>query len=137
MDPSTQTTIGMLLITFVAIVFSASAITGAVIHHRKEEWPTHALFHTVEGAMYSQGLAGMIVILTWFPFRDGEFWSWWTIIFIAIWVHGGHLLGDALTKGGLRNDIPALGPGKVIYSLTITSMLIYAVGLALAFQHFD
>ena len=64
MDPSAQTTVAMSLFTFVAIVFAFSAIRGAAIHYRIEPWPTHALFHTVEGALYTQGLSGMVVILT-------------------------------------------------------------------------
>ena len=78
----------------------------------------------------------MVVVLTWIPFRDGEFWSWWTILFIAVAVHGGHLLGDVLTEGGLRNDMPAQGRGLVVYSLTIFALVIYAVGLGLSYQHF-
>ena len=136
MEPSIQTTVGMSIFTFLAVGYAMVSARGAILHRIRESWPSHAHFHTVEGALYTQGLCVLVVALTWFPFRDGGDWSWWTIMYLAIAMHGGHLLGDALTRGGLRGGETAQATGPMIYSVTVGALLLYAIGLGLSYQHF-
>ena len=137
-DPSALTLAAMWLFTFLAAGLAVVSARGAVIHYREAPglWPSHPVFHTVEGSLYTQGLCVLVVVLTWVPFRDGQAWSWWTLMYLAVAIHGGHLLADALARGGLRGDGTTLGSGPVVYAVTGVALLLYAVGLGLSFTHF-
>lgn len=136
MDISIQTMAAMALFTALAAAFAAVDTRGGFIHFRTEPWTKHAMFHAVTGLFYTQALCVLVMVLTWIPFRQGYWWSWWAIMFVAVAIHGGHFLGDALTHGGLRGGGTAQGPGLVFYSATGVALLLYAVGLGLSYQHF-
>lgn len=136
MDPSTLTYVAMGLLTALAVGFAAVDTRGGIIHFRTEPWTKHAMFHAVTGLIYTIALCVLVVVLTWIPFRQGDWWSWWAIMFIGASIHGGHLLVDALTRGGLRGGGTAQGPGLIFYSATSFALVMYGVGLGLSFAHF-
>lgn len=136
MEASIQTLIGMSIFTAAAGVFAAVDTRGAFIHYRTEPWTKHSMFHAVTGLFYTQALCVLVVLLTWVPFRDGQGWSWFAILFIAVAIHGGHFLGDAITHGGLRGGGTAQGPGLLFYAGTGVVLVSYLVGLGLSAQHF-
>jgi hypothetical protein len=134
MERTIRTKIGMWMFTVLAVVFGAVDARGGLIHLHTEGWgSSHA--HMVTGLFYTLALCAVVIILTWIPFRRGEQWAWWTIAMVAVTIHGGHLLGDALTEGGLRGGGTAQGPGMVFYSLTGLALLLYVVALLLSWRH--
>ena len=135
MEMSTLTLVGMSIFTAAASAFAAIDTRGAIIHYKTEPWTNHAMFHAVTGLFYTQALCVLIIILIWIPFRQGHMWSWWTTMFIAVAIHGGHLVGDLMTEGGLRGGGTAQGPGIIFYSLTVAALVAYFVGLALTYGH--
>lgn len=136
MDLSIQTIVAMGLLTALAVGFAAVDTRGGIIHFKTEPWTKHAMFHAVTGLIYTIALCVLVVVLTWIPFRQGEWWSWWAILFIGVSIHGGHFLVDALTKGGLRGGGTAQGPGMVFYWATGFALIMYAVSLGLSYSHF-
>lgn len=136
MEPSTQTLVGMSLFTAAASAFAAIDTRGAIMHYKTEPWTNHAMFHAVTGLFYTLALCGLVVLLTWIPFREGHVWSWWTVLAIGVTIHGGHFLGDAVTHGGLRGGGTAQGPGMVFYSGTGLALVGYLVASGLTYQHF-
>jgi len=136
MEVSKQTKIAMWIFTFAAMAFFIVDTRGAFIHLRTEPWTNHAMFHAVTGLFYTQALCVIVLILTWIPFKKGQLWSWWTIMLIGVTIHGGHLIGDIMTDGGLRGGGTAQGPGMIFYSLTAVALLLYLAGLALSRKHF-
>lgn len=136
MEPSTKTKVGMWMFTVLAVVFGGVDARGGLIHLNTPDWGTHhAQFHMITGLFYTLALCAIILILTWGPFKRGEGWAWWTIALAAITIHGGHVLGDAMTEGGLKGGGTAQGPGLVFYSLTCLALFLYLVALALTRGH--
>lgn len=133
---STRTKIGMWMYTVLATVFGFVDARGGLIHLRTEGWGTnHALFHMITGLFYTLTLCVLIVILTWIPFNQGQRWAWWSIVLAALTIHGGHVLGDQLTHGGLSGGGTAQGPGMVFFSLTLTALALYVVAFILTWPH--
>jgi len=130
-----RTKIGMWMLTILPLAFAGVDARGGFIHLRTEDWTDHAMFHMITGLFYTLALCAVIIILIWIPYRRGERWAWWTIAMIAITIHGGHFLGDALTHGGLRGGGTAQGPGLIFYSLTGAALALYIVALALTWKH--
>lgn len=136
MQPTQKTKIGMWMLTVLPIAFGLIDARGALIHLHTEGWGSHhALFHMVTGGFYTLALCATIVILTWIPFKQGLRWAWNTIVMLGVTIHGGHILGDYMTDGGLRGGGTAQGPGLVFYSLTCTALGLYIIAFVLTYPH--
>ena len=136
MELSVYTKVAMGIFTFVAVGFILFESFGFVVHLRTEPWTKHALFHMITGLFYLQAICVLIVVLTWFPFREAEYWSWWAILFAALSVYGTHFLGDPLTGGGLHGHQTAAAPPWVLNFLNVLALVTYAFALGISYQHF-
>lgn len=77
------------------------------------------------------GAYGLIFVLVLIPLRRGERWAWFAVAGAALTVHGGQLLSDLATGGGLRNQAPVLGNGSIVFTGIVVVLALYAIGLAL------
>lgn len=134
-EVSRRTKIALWLFTVLAVAFFAVDTRGAFIHYYSAGWEPHAMFHAITGLFYTQILCILVVILSWIPLRQGQYWSWWAVALIGIGIHGGHVVGDWLTDAGLRGQQAAQGAGIIFYSGTLLALFLYLVGLAMSYRH--
>lgn len=134
----TKKKIAMWLFTFLAVSYFFVESRGAFMHWKDMLgiWEPHAMLHAVQGAFYTQALCILVVVITWIPFRKGERWAWWTVGFIGVALHGAHVVGDAMSHGGLRNAEAAQGSGAMFYALTVSALILYIVSFLLSRKYF-
>lgn len=135
MQLGTRTKIGMWLFTILSAGFFVVDTRGAYFHWLREGWPDHAMFHAVTGLFYTQIICIMIMVVTWIPLRQRQPWSWWAIALMGIGIHGGHVLGNALTNEGLSGAQAAQGPGTIFFAGTVSALVLYCLGLYLVRPH--
>jgi len=130
--------IAMWLFTFLAMAYLIVESRGAFMHWQENIniWEPHAMLHAIQGAVYTQALCIMVVVLTWIPFRKGERWAWWSVGFIGVALHGAHVIGDAMSHGGLKGAQAAQGSGEMFYAITVTALILYIVGFFLSREFF-
>ncbi len=135
MGLSLRTRIGMWISTVCAAAFFVIDTRGAYFHWKDEPWPNHAMFHAVTGLFYTQILCILIIVLTWIPLKKGERWGWWALCIGGPGIHGGHIVGNALTNQGLSGAQAAQGPGIIFFTGTCIALGLYIVSQILTFPH--
>lgn len=127
-------TIGLTLFTILPIFAAVVESRACIGHLFRDDWSDHAMFHMFMGLGGLLAAYGLILFLAWGPLRRGERWSWFAIAYAATIVHGGQLVSDIITNGGLRNQDPIAGSGTVIFAAIIMILVLYAVGLSLTWS---
>lgn len=124
----------MWLYTILSMSYLVIETRGAYLHwvEKIDVWEPHAMLHAIQGTFYTQALCILVVVITWIPFRRGEYWGWLTAGCIGIVLHGSHVIGDAMSHGGLRNAEAAQGSGAFFYAGTVTILLLYIAGFILS-----
>lgn len=135
MELSKGTKIAIWTLLIHALGYVILETRGAISHLKTDPWEPHAKYHGITGLFYQHALLAAVALLTWFPLRQGRRWGWWGIAMIALAMHGGHIVGDAVTDGGLRKAQVAQGSGRFFYFVTISELVLYGVALALSFRH--
>ena len=128
----------MWLFTFLAVAYLVVETRGAFMHWQEmiDVWQPHAMLHAIQGAIYTQALCIMVVVITWISFRRGERWAWYAVGFIGVSLHGAHVLGDIMSHGGLSGAQAAQGSGQMFYAITVTALVLYIVGFIMAREYF-
>jgi len=121
--------LGFALLSFLPVSILLIETKVGWTHLAHEPWPAHAMFHVMIGVFCLQLVLIAVPLLLWTGVRRGRRWAWWAIAVCGTTVHGGHLLADAVSGGGLRNAATATLPGNVLYDLTLTYWVLYGVGL--------
>lgn len=129
-----KTKIALALFTILPIITGIAETKACVGHFFKENWPPHAMFHMFMGLGGLLAAYGLILVLAWIPLRKGESWAWFAISFIVLMVHGGQLLSDFVTDGGLRNQESVVASGPVLLGIIATILLLYVFALALTWN---
>ena len=93
------------------------------------------MFHMLMGLGGLLATYGLILFLTWGPLKRGERWAWYAIGFAAFMVHGGQLISDVITGGGLRNQETIVASGSFLIGAVVIVLFFYGVGLALTWSH--
>jgi hypothetical protein len=127
--------IGLAIFTVLPIVSGIVETKASIGHFLKSPWPPHVMFHLFMGLGGLLACYGLIMFLAWGPLRRGDRWSWFAIAYAAAVVHGGQLISDLITNGGLRNQDPMAGSGTFIFGVIIVILVLYGVGLSLTFPH--
>lgn len=123
--------LGFAILTVLPLFASIIDSRVCIGHFVQGEWPPHEMFHLLMGLAGLLTAYGLILVLVRIPLRRGERWAWFSIAGAAVAVHGGQLLSDILTDGGLRNQAPILGNGSLIFGGIVVVLILYGVGLAL------
>jgi len=124
-------TVGLAILTFLPLVAALVETRACIGHFLQKEWPPHELFHLLMGLSGLLATYVLILTLVWIPLRHGEHWAWFAVAFAAIIVHGGTIISDLVTDGGLRKHVVILGGGAKIFAGIFVTLALYAVGLAL------
>jgi len=97
-------------------------------HLSDPAWLMHAKNHLVRGMFGGTGLALVGLIVTFGPFRKGEYWAWWTLLVLGIFAFGGFWLSDLIANFALPAE------QKYAFLVNTLSSAFYISGLALAWQ---
>jgi hypothetical protein len=81
------------------------------------------------------GAYGLILTLVWIPLRRGERWAWFAIALAALVVHGGTIISDLVTDGGLRKHAGIVASGSKLFAGIFVALALYAVGLVLTWPN--
>lgn len=122
---------GILLLSFLPLFACVVDARVCIGHFLQSGWPPHESFHLLMGLAGLLAAYGLIFVLVRIPLRRGERWAWFAIAGAAITVHGGQLLSDIVTDGGLRNQAPMLGNGSMVFGGIVAVLFLYGVGLLL------
>ena len=96
-------------------------------HIVDRSWPIHARFHMVQAFFWITGLDLAILVLIWWPLRNRELWSLWTLLALLFFAQISYFLAILVLPKGLR---PSAGNWhEWVYGL---DAVIFAVGLFLA-----
>lgn len=117
------------LVVFLALVTLLAETRAGWSHLLRADWPAHARFHLMIGLFCLQLLLVSIPVLVWVVLRRGQRWALRALAVIAGTVHGGQLLADAVSGGGLRMASTASLSGEILYGLTASALLLYGVGI--------
>jgi len=129
-----KTKLGISILTFVPLFAALTESRACIGHFLEGEWPPHEMFHLLMGLSGLLAAYALILVLVWIPLRRGERWAWFAIAAAALITHGGTLISDFVTDGGLRNYAVILGSGAVIFAGIFVALALYAVGLALTWS---
>ena len=130
-----KTKIGLTIFTVLPLLAGISETKACIGHLLQDNWPPHAMFHMLMGLGGLLATYGLILFLTWGPLKRGERWAWYAIGFAATVVHGGQLISDAITDGGLRNQEAIVASGSFLIGAIVVILLLYGIGLALTWSH--
>ena len=127
--------IGLIIFTVLPLLAGISETKACIGHLLQDSWPPHAMFHMFMGLGGLLATYGLIIILTWGPLKHGERWAWYAIGFAATMVHGGQLISDVVTDGGLRNQEAIVASGSFLIGVIVVILILYGVGLSLTWSH--
>ena len=130
-----KTKIGLFILTVLPILTGIAETKASIGHFLLDNWPSHAMFHMFMGLGGLLATYGLILFLAWGPLKRGERWAWYAIGFAASMVHGGQLISDVITDGGLRNQEAIVASGSVLIGAIVGILLLYSIGLALTWSH--
>ena len=130
-----KTKIGLTIFTVLPLLAGISETKACFGHLLQDNWPPHAMFHMLIGLGGLLATYGLILFLTWGPLKRGERWAWYAIGFAATVVHGGQLISDVITDGGLRNQEAIVASGSFLIGAIVVILLLYGIGLALTWSH--
>ena len=130
-----KTKIGLTIFTVLPLLAGISETKACIVHLLQDNWPPHAMFHMLMGLGGLLATYGLILFLTWGPLKRGERWAWYAIGFAATVVHGGQLISDVITDGGLRNQEAIVASGSFLIGAIVVILLLYGIGLALTWSH--
>ena len=130
-----KTKMGLFILTVLPLLTGIAETKACIGHLLLDNWPPHAMFHMFMGLGGLLATYGLILILTWGPLRRGERWAWYAIGFAATVVHGGQLISDVITDGGLRNQEAIVASGSFLIGAIVVILLLYGIGLALTWSH--
>jgi hypothetical protein len=126
-----RATVGIAILTFLPLFAALVESRACIGHFLERRWPPHATFHVMMGLAGLLGAYGLILTLVWIPLRRGERWAWFAIALAALVVHGGAIISDLVTDGGLRKHAGIVASGSKLFAGIFVSLALYAVGLAL------
>jgi|APSaa5957512535_1039671.scaffolds.fasta_scaffold248130_1 hypothetical protein len=127
--------IGIIIFTVLPLLAGVSETIACIGHLKQENWPPHAMFHMFMGLGGLLATYGLIIFLTWGPLKRGERWAWYAIGFAAATVHGGQLVSDVITDGGLRNQEAIVAGGSFLIGGIFVILISYGIGLSLTWSH--
>lgn len=96
-------------------------------HLDEPTWSAHAQFHHVLGWIWLTGLNVAIITLAWGPLQKRDKGSFWALLALFIFAHGGHFFTSLA--------VPAGRPSEPWYDFAIGAMsLIFAIGLGIGWR---
>jgi hypothetical protein len=126
---------GLIILTVLPLFAGFTETNACIGHFVQDSWPPHAMFHMFMGLGGLLATYGLIIFLTWGPLKRGERWAWYAIGFAAAMVHGGQLISDVITDGGLRNQEAVVASGSFLIGAIVAILLLYGIGLSLTWSH--
>jgi hypothetical protein len=126
-----RTAVGIAILTCLPLVAAAGETRACIGHLHEQQWPQHATFHVMMGLAGLLGAYGLILTMIWIPLRHGERWAWFAIAGAALVVHGGTIVSDLVTDGGLRKHVGIVANGATLFRVVFVILVLYAVGLTL------
>lgn len=130
----TKPKIGLAILTFVPLLAAVTESRACLGHYLQDPWPPHEMFHLLMGLSGLLAAYALILFLVWIPLRRGERWACYAIAIGALIVHGGQLISDTVTDGGLRNYAVVLGSGSAVFAGIFVALFLYALGLSLTWS---
>jgi len=127
--------VSLTIFTVLPILAGTIETRASIGHLFGDGWPDHANFHMLMGLGGLLAAYGLVLALAWGPLRRGERWSWYAVAYTVLMVHGGQLISDVVTNGGLRNQDPIAASGPVIVGALLVIISLYVIGLSLSWRH--
>jgi uncharacterized membrane protein len=115
------------LLVVVAVGHLLGYLPATLRHTYDSSWPDHARFHAFQSLLLVAGWDVAVVLLALGPVQRHEGWALWVLVVYLVFVQLGYFVSMAAVPSGRP-------PGLVFHLLYLAAMLMFAVGLAVAWR---